>query len=153
MATHSSIFAWRISLTGEPGGLQFTGSQRLRHDCESWRQLQHQQETARCCLFFQQVWMVKDPKIRYKLKYSWLWLVRFIIGKFPSAFLLCNIFSLNLNLWLLRIKVRGKVLMVLFNNCLGSLFLFVFSTEWTPIGGHWPWANFETSYENCFHSI
>ena len=32
MATHSSIFAWRIPWTEEPGGLQSTGSQRVRHD-------------------------------------------------------------------------------------------------------------------------
>ena len=29
MATHSSILAWRIAWTEEPGGLQSTGSQRL----------------------------------------------------------------------------------------------------------------------------
>ena len=32
MATHSSILAWKIPWTGEPGGLQSVGSQRLRHD-------------------------------------------------------------------------------------------------------------------------
>ena len=32
MATHSSILAWRISGTEEPGGLQFLGSQRVRYD-------------------------------------------------------------------------------------------------------------------------
>ena len=32
MATHSSIFAWRIPWTEEPGRLQFMGSQRVRHD-------------------------------------------------------------------------------------------------------------------------
>ena len=32
MATHSSIFAWRIPLTEDPGGLQFIGSQRVGHD-------------------------------------------------------------------------------------------------------------------------
>ena len=32
MATHSSILAWRIPWTGEPGGLQSMGSQRVRHD-------------------------------------------------------------------------------------------------------------------------
>ena len=32
MATHSSIFAWRIPWTEEPGGLQSIGSQRVRHD-------------------------------------------------------------------------------------------------------------------------
>ena len=30
--THSSILAWRIPWTEEPGGLQFTGSQRVRHN-------------------------------------------------------------------------------------------------------------------------
>ena len=32
MATHSSILAWRISWTEEPGRLQSTGSQRVGHD-------------------------------------------------------------------------------------------------------------------------
>ena len=32
IATHSSILAWRISWTEELGGLQSTGSQRVRHD-------------------------------------------------------------------------------------------------------------------------
>ena len=32
MATHSSILAWRILWTEEPGGLQFMGSQRAGHD-------------------------------------------------------------------------------------------------------------------------
>ena len=33
MATHSSILAWRIPWTGEPGGLhQSMGSQRVKHD-------------------------------------------------------------------------------------------------------------------------
>ena len=32
MATHSSILAWRIPWTEEPGRLQSTGSQRIRHD-------------------------------------------------------------------------------------------------------------------------
>ena len=32
MATYSSILAWRIPWTEEPGGLQPKGSQRVRHD-------------------------------------------------------------------------------------------------------------------------
>ena len=32
MATHSSILAWRIPWTGEPGGLQSMGLQRVRQD-------------------------------------------------------------------------------------------------------------------------
>ena len=31
MATHSSILAWVIPWTEEPGGLQSIGSQRVRH--------------------------------------------------------------------------------------------------------------------------
>ena len=32
MATHSSILAWKIPWTEEPGGLQSMGSQRVGHD-------------------------------------------------------------------------------------------------------------------------
>ena len=32
MATHSNILAWEIPWTEEPGGLQFIGSQRIRHN-------------------------------------------------------------------------------------------------------------------------
>ena len=38
MATHSSVLAWRIPWTEEPGRLQSSGSQRVRHD---WRDLAH----------------------------------------------------------------------------------------------------------------
>ena len=33
LATHSSILAWRIQWTEDPGGLQSMGSRRVRHDC------------------------------------------------------------------------------------------------------------------------
>ena len=32
MATHSSVLAWRIAGTGEPGGLPSMGLQRVGHD-------------------------------------------------------------------------------------------------------------------------
>ena len=32
VATHSSLLAWRMPWTEEPGGLQSMGSQRIRHD-------------------------------------------------------------------------------------------------------------------------
>ena len=38
MAKHSSILAWRIPWTEEPGGLQSTGSQRVGHE---WSNLAH----------------------------------------------------------------------------------------------------------------
>ena len=37
MATHSSILAWEIPWTEEPGGLQSMGSQRVRHDLATER--------------------------------------------------------------------------------------------------------------------
>ena len=33
MANHSSVLAWRIPGTEEPGGLLFMGSHRVGHDC------------------------------------------------------------------------------------------------------------------------
>ena len=32
MATHSSVLAWRIPGTGDPGGLSSMGSHRVGHD-------------------------------------------------------------------------------------------------------------------------
>ena len=40
MATHSSILAWRIPWTEEPGGLQSMGSQRIRQDLVTGQQQQ-----------------------------------------------------------------------------------------------------------------
>ena len=37
-ATHSSILAWEIPWTEEPGGLQSMGSQRVRHDLVTQQQ-------------------------------------------------------------------------------------------------------------------
>ena len=38
MATHSSILAWKIPWTEEPGGLQSMGSQRVRHNLPTEQQ-------------------------------------------------------------------------------------------------------------------
>ena len=38
MATHSSILAWRIQQTEEPGGLQVHGVARVRHDLAAKQQ-------------------------------------------------------------------------------------------------------------------
>ena len=48
MATHSSILAWRIPWTEEPGNLQSRGSKKVRHNWSDlasmhvWFNLQHQ---------------------------------------------------------------------------------------------------------------
>jgi len=38
MATHSSILAWKIPWTEDPGGLQSIGSHRVGHDCSDLAQ-------------------------------------------------------------------------------------------------------------------
>ena len=38
MATHSSVLAWEIPWTGEPGGLQSLGSQRVGHNLATKQQ-------------------------------------------------------------------------------------------------------------------
>ena len=48
MATHSSILAWKIPWTEEPGGLQSMGSQRVGHDLATKQQ--RQQQKTLCCL-------------------------------------------------------------------------------------------------------
>ena len=45
MATHSSILAWRIPWTEEPGGLQSLGSQRVRRDLATKQQQAQAQGT------------------------------------------------------------------------------------------------------------
>ena len=47
MAAHSSILAWEIPWTDEPGGLQSTRSQKVGHDSSlhSLRSLDHVRET------------------------------------------------------------------------------------------------------------
>ena len=35
MAAHSSVLAWRVPWTEEPGGLQSIESHRVRHDCSN----------------------------------------------------------------------------------------------------------------------
>jgi len=38
MAPHSGVLAWKVPWTEEPGGLQSTGSQRVRHTEQRFQQ-------------------------------------------------------------------------------------------------------------------
>ena len=57
-ATPSSILAWRIPWTEEPGGLQTTGSQRVGHD---WSDLAGTQRFAQWCLLVRRFSTERDP--------------------------------------------------------------------------------------------
>ena len=67
METHSSILAWRIPWTEEPGRLQSIGWQRVRHD---WSDLAYSHTPEVCCdviLFLQRV-----SKVRTKERDRWV---------------------------------------------------------------------------------
>ena len=75
MATHSSIIAWRIPWTEEPGDLRSMGSQRVRHDWltlplwKHWRNniLQTQTPTVkRICKSFGKVGLDMSAKARVR---------------------------------------------------------------------------------------
>ena len=77
MATHSSVLAWRIPGTGEPGGLPSTGSHRVGHD---WSDLAAAAACHYTCFC-----------------YTWLWLISIAFFFFPSlcsSFLLGHLFPL-----------------------------------------------------------
>ena len=46
-STHSSILAWRVPWTEEPGGLQSMGSQRVGHDCSNLARHTHPMDTLK----------------------------------------------------------------------------------------------------------
>ena len=48
MATHSSLLAWRIPWTEEPGGLQSMGSRRVRHNWSDWAHTQRRPMRTWC---------------------------------------------------------------------------------------------------------
>ena len=56
MAAHSIILAWKIPWTEEPGGLQSTGSQRVRHDWatkhkHTWNDI-HGNKSDKTCMIY-----------------------------------------------------------------------------------------------------
>ena len=52
MAIYSSILAWRIPWTEEPGGLQSMGLQRVEHDCLLTLSLTYKYIYAYICVVF-----------------------------------------------------------------------------------------------------
>ena len=54
MATHSSICAWRIPWTEEPGGLQSIVLQRVRHNWAT-KQQQHSYKEHYCSPFIEKI--------------------------------------------------------------------------------------------------
>ena len=81
MATHSSIFAWRIPWTEEPGGLQSTGSQRVGH---SWVTLLT--SIDRPLLMEMNTWMVTNGHLQIKLICCALRTILWFLTYYPPLF-------------------------------------------------------------------
>ena len=62
MAIHSSILAWRIPWTEEPGGLQSTGSQTVGHDLAS-KQQEYRIKQSYPRSVSHQMWLIDIPSI------------------------------------------------------------------------------------------
>ena len=60
MATHSSVLAWRIPGTGEPGGLPSMGSHRVGHDWSDLAAAAYSSDTKFCSNIFLSSWST-DP--------------------------------------------------------------------------------------------
>ena len=64
MATYSSILAWRMPRTEEPGGLQSTGSQRVGHDWATFTSLLHFKYVCVCvCVYtklYEMIWSLTE---------------------------------------------------------------------------------------------
>ena len=69
MATPSSVLAWRIPWTEEPGGLRSMGSQRIRHDRSLYR---HLSAWYTC---FKSLSLQKASQIHKKFYYKILWIL------------------------------------------------------------------------------
>ena len=87
MATHSSVLAWRIPGTAEPGGLPSMGSHRVGHD---WSDL----EAAAAAAAFENVFL--KIKILKMLKESTLVCKQYIFC--------CSVAQLGLTLWHTELK-------------------------------------------------
>ena len=74
MATHSSIFAWEIPWTEEPGGLQSMGSQRVGHNLATKQQQQQQSMQGRLVWTWNSIQFLfqKQQKVsKYSLSEKW----------------------------------------------------------------------------------
>ena len=131
MATHSSVFAWRIPRTGEPGGLPSMGSHRVGHD---WSDLAAENNTEsiqqmELCMQIYFLW----PSQHFKI---WISCKHLIARRF------------HIKIWVLGFswKIRDMI-------TLDSL-SFLMIMDWLPFT--WgrllsSWHNH--SHPNLFHSL
>ena len=67
MATHSSILAWEIPWTEEPGRLQSVGSQRVRHNVETEQQTKSKKNNKAVCIHTHKPTLLHSSKCLMKI--------------------------------------------------------------------------------------
>ena len=63
MASHCRILAWKVPRTEEPGGLQFRGSQRVRHDSATDLARTHTVYIFQCCSICPTLFPLLGPQV------------------------------------------------------------------------------------------
>ena len=100
MVTHSSVLAWRIPGTGEPGGLPSMGSHRVGHD---WSNLAAEAAAAYHCLLVGRSW--KPICASFSSSENW----KVIATTWIRFLLLLSRMTTNLvTYYLMVLKVRGQ---------------------------------------------
>ena len=123
MATHSSVLAWRIPGSGEPGGLPFMGSHRVGHD---WSDLA---ASMHACLFWGDPHSAFQITIPMVIVYSFLCYFKIIlyclfeVRQLYVVDLLIAFSEYFIHLFQLKWKVKVKV------KSLSPVQLF--ATPWT----------------------
>ena len=134
MATHSSVFAWRIPGTGEPGGLPSVGSHRVGYD---WNDLAAAAAAA----------AVVNISGLYLYQYHTSWLLYSMsLNQVVKVLFNCSsgLFSLFLVLCISRLRspiipllVKSKEYFPVYSYLIfkraESLFFFVFLLTWTAL--------------------
>ena len=107
MATHSSVLAWRIPGTGEPGGLSSLGLHRVGHDWSDLAaaaSLSSQYFLGSSCYFF---FFRPSPGISHFFKNPWLYLMRVVFKNQDLCIQCAHLVSIGLSL--LSGPLRGHI--------------------------------------------
>ena len=100
MATHSSILAWRVPRTEEPGRLWSMGSQRIRQSCVTKHFLQSTEQNILMQFSSKEKKNVFFPSyfaISFQVIYTKLWMLGKLIVIIVSQYMYHLIFLCSLN--------------------------------------------------------
>ena len=90
MATHSSVLAWRIPGTGEPGGLPSMGSHRVRHN---WSDLAAAAAAATAVSYTAWSKSEREKQILYINTYICIYLYQYLYHMESRKMIQMNLFS------------------------------------------------------------